>query len=436
MLEVDDLLKYWTLLLIRAVLRGVEWLTDLLFGVTFSGGTRADREKARRDYGASAHLVRLLWRARSSPFSFRNARIDNFLYVHEDYVHPNYILENRNVSLLAVEKTYALFCLTDPALDISDVARFPFQFLSQYREAQRLIILPTERFHQLAEEVGDPKVPVGLVHMSGRSGSTLLAQILHRVPSTRAISESKAMVNVNNLRTRGLVTPEESRKLLQSAMRLHCKVSPGEHVERIFMKMTIMHSQQFRDLGDLFPHFKFFFSTRHPVPSLRSYLKIFKVVHGRNLYNKLGLRWRDKLALRLFLPYHPKFDSFVAKYHPWHQPCYPERCLLYYTGSLACYFTNRKMYHRVILYENLCENPHQEVGEILKLMEIPEEHLAAALGAFERDSQNKTFGERGHSGPSVLTDKILDLMDQHMADLDIPVRHAMSVEEFKKLFGF
>ncbi len=238
-----------------------------------------------------------------------------------------------------------------------------------------------------------------------------------------------------SLRAQGLVSPQESRKLLQSALRLHCKTSPEEHVERIFIKMTIMNGPQFQDLGELFPRFKFFFNTRHPVPSLKSYVQTFKLIHGTSLHDRLGLRWREKLALRLFLPYHPKFDSFLARYSPWRQSSDPERCLFYYTGSLACYFTKREMYDRVILYENLCEHPEREVLEVFKLMEIPEEHLAAAMTAFGRDSQNEIFGERGRSASNVLTEEVLQIMDRHMEALDLPLRHDTPVEELKKLFG-
>ena len=121
-----------------------------------------------QSYENSAHLMRVLCKAKPSPWTYRNARLENFLYFHESHVHPNYILHNSNVSLLAVEATYALFCVTEPGTDICDTQRFPFQFLAQFSEAVRLVILPVGSFHRLAHELGDPSVPVTMVHMTTR----------------------------------------------------------------------------------------------------------------------------------------------------------------------------------------------------------------------------------------------------------------------------
>ncbi len=48
--------------------------------------------------------------------------------------------------------------------------------------------------------VGDPSVSVAAVGMTARCGSTLLSQMMNRVPGTRSISEPMATVNVYQLR--------------------------------------------------------------------------------------------------------------------------------------------------------------------------------------------------------------------------------------------
>ena len=70
------------------------------------------------------------------------------LIVVSRYVHPRYVLENKHVTLLAVEQSYALFCVTEPGVDIHDSAQFTFMFDSQYLEAKQLLILPIESFHR------------------------------------------------------------------------------------------------------------------------------------------------------------------------------------------------------------------------------------------------------------------------------------------------
>ena len=70
------------------------------------------------------------------------------LIVISRYVHPRYVLEHQHVTLLAVEQSYALFCVTTPGVDIHDSAQFTFMFDSQYLEAKQLLILPIESFHR------------------------------------------------------------------------------------------------------------------------------------------------------------------------------------------------------------------------------------------------------------------------------------------------
>ncbi len=43
---------------------------------------------------------------------------------------------------------------------------FQFLFMFLYLEATLLVILPIGCFHLLAEEVGDPRVPVGIFQVS------------------------------------------------------------------------------------------------------------------------------------------------------------------------------------------------------------------------------------------------------------------------------
>ncbi len=54
-----------------------------------------------------------------------------------------------------------------------------------YNLSHRFIVLPIPSFHRLAEECGDPKVTVGFVAMTLRCGSTLISQVMNRVPNTR-----------------------------------------------------------------------------------------------------------------------------------------------------------------------------------------------------------------------------------------------------------
>ena len=51
--------------------------------------------------------------------------LNNFVYVHYMYTHPNIVLhcDNGNVSLLDITPTDVCFCITDHNIDVYDVSR-------------------------------------------------------------------------------------------------------------------------------------------------------------------------------------------------------------------------------------------------------------------------------------------------------------------------
>ena len=171
--------------------------------------------------------MKIVWRAK--PNIFLSSYLKHFLYKHETYVHPNYALDNKvysmnilktsnnkkNFSNILIVNIMALFIECYPSLCGEGLCCFfcvwtrrgcawhqavPICFsvsvpqchpsgtwicaLGKSRKYLYLfslqIILPISSFHRLAEKVGDPTKPVGLVHMTARSGSTLLAQLMSR----------------------------------------------------------------------------------------------------------------------------------------------------------------------------------------------------------------------------------------------------------------
>ena len=140
--KMDKLLNYILLQIAKLLVWTLDQLLGLSFGWTITRGRRQD---GLDDYEKSGQLVDVVFRAKPTSMT---TRLDNYLYTHTRYVHPNYILENKNITLLAVEKSYALFCVTDPDVDIHDSSRFTFMFEAQYQEPKQLIILPIKSFHR------------------------------------------------------------------------------------------------------------------------------------------------------------------------------------------------------------------------------------------------------------------------------------------------
>jgi len=163
--NMDDLWTFYLLRFCRFFFCIAEFFLDWIFGYTYSGGTREEREAAKL-YKNSAHLVTIKWRAQRNTLWLHFK--EDFIYKHDKYLHPRYILDAKHITLFTVMKDYAMFCVSDPDEDLYDTKKHPFIFISQYQTAKQLLFLPIASFHKLAEELGNPKVPVMMNHMTAR----------------------------------------------------------------------------------------------------------------------------------------------------------------------------------------------------------------------------------------------------------------------------
>ncbi len=431
---MDDLLKYWLLLVVKAIVFICDAIVDMLFGYSFVGGIKEERAKGADNYESSAHLVKIIWKVRPHIFK-QTVQLDNFLYKHEAYLHPNFVLKNKNVTMFILDKEHAAFCVTDPDVDVYDTKTFPFMTAGQWKVVEKLLIMPIASFHRLADEVGRPKVPVITAGMTARSGSTLLVQIFNKVPKTRVISESFSTKYTHEMRAEGKITAEESRRMLRSTMILKCKIEPGSDVERIFIKLTGTNAPQLADIRDLFPDFIYLFCTRHPMQSITSITKVFSVIFTTGLFNKLGFNWREMVASNFGFAYGNKHDKVLRHFSKWRRESYAECGLIFYAGSIAGYFENKDMFRKVVLYEDLSSNPKEEVGKIFNVSGVSQEHVPLALEALKNHSQKAAVPIFASKEKTTLDEDLIKKFGEYMSDLGMTqLKIDMPAEEFKQLF--
>ncbi len=426
---MDILVYYWLLTLIKHLLWVVELLTDALFGFTLTKGSKKEREEAKRD-GRSAQLVQIAWKAH--PVAMMAHGLENFLTIHDKYMDPKYILEKKNVTLFTMEKDCAVFCVTDPDVDVYDTQRFPFVFIPHWDEAKMLIILPLEDLNKLADSMGNPTVDVTLVHMTARCGSTLISQMMHRVPNTRSMSEPLAMLRLAERYNKGYYDWKTYTKLIQSCMRITCKVEPGSNIKRIVLKMNPSTAPQLEMLHEMFPKFKIIFNTRHPRPSI---LSLMKVLVGINQcwYAKTGLMWQWTVHYGC-VPYKEKYLSYIRQIPKWIKPMSYEMWFVHFhAGSVATFLELKHIYDHIVLYENLNSNPDEEVEKLFKVMNVPLEYKEDAMLALKKDSQASHFGERGET--MSLTDAEWKEVEAIFRNLHTGLTRDMTLDEYKTLIG-
>ena len=148
-------------------------------------------------------------------------------------------------------------------------------FISQYDLAKKLVIMPLSSFNRLAAEINDPEGnKVTFVNMTARCGSTLLGQIMSKVPRTRSMSEPWVFVHIHRHFRSGLFSMAEYKRLVKSVVRLLCKRGVSQDIEHIFIKTTTTNSPIFPTLKELFPNAKFIFNTRNFKATFESMMQL------------------------------------------------------------------------------------------------------------------------------------------------------------------
>ena len=118
LMKIDTGIFYCIICAFRAALSLLDVFLDLLFGFTIQHGSRQER-LGSLEYDHSAHVVHLLGRGTYNVGSAH--QLHNFVWRHEAYVHPRYVLEHDNMTLMGITPTHAFFCVSDPDVDVYDI---------------------------------------------------------------------------------------------------------------------------------------------------------------------------------------------------------------------------------------------------------------------------------------------------------------------------
>ena len=112
---------YWVICLSRFAISVVDFFLNILFGCTIQYGTREEQRRSEK-YENSAQVVNVMARGTYSVLLIK--QLYNFVWYHERYVHPRYVLEHDNITLMGITPTHAFFCVSDPEVDVLDTQVF------------------------------------------------------------------------------------------------------------------------------------------------------------------------------------------------------------------------------------------------------------------------------------------------------------------------
>ncbi len=429
---MDPAFKVWLVHLLNVLIGGCDVLTDLLLGWTFSRGSRRERELARRDPGRSARLVSVACSAAYAP-EFPSAGTNAFFVLrHLRYVDPRVVLRDDRICLSHVTRDEAFFAVPrGVGEDPYDTARAPFHPQAAFRMSDQLVVVPTSTFHRLAEECGDPTRPLGIAAMTLRCGSTLLSQVMNRVPNTRSISEPTALVTLYALYYWRTIDADDLRLRLRSAVRLLARTGPGSTTERVVIKLTQFSCPFLGELARLFPEARLIRSTRMPAASIASYRRILELFDSR-LYGRLGVNWKNWLCPALSLALERVLgegEGAAPALSPWRRDISTyEVAALSYGASLACTKLHEDAFAATILYEDLSARPEAAVRTLLEALGVDPAHLPGALEALGRDSQAGMFRRFKGQG---WTPEERRRCGEWFARLKLPISVDCTEEEFR-----
>lgn len=212
------------------------FITSVLFGIVrtlFALGRRINWElngtakmlresRDPRNYERSAHVVNVVLFHTFCEMTSMN--VSDFIYVHNRFDSPQFIVDNDHVFLMNIENDRAIFVEAkekDMRLWKSEVNSF--MRFAQMAHHKRLIFVPLSAFHRVSDVIGDPKGELILLLNTARCGSTLICQVLEATGRCVTISEPLSPDRVVQMYRKKKVSDDKIRRLARDVIRWECR---------------------------------------------------------------------------------------------------------------------------------------------------------------------------------------------------------------------
>ena len=310
-----------------------------------------------------------------APIEFFPAVPQNFVLHEGESVPPEVVLTDPDISLYCLDddNRQALFVQTPAGVDL---LRAPFYYLAQYQHAQRVIAVPYDTLHRLADDLADPANLV-LIYSVGRCGSTLISQALKAVDGVLSYSEPDVYTQIAMLRHRNRSREQEYLRLIRSCTRIL-----GRDASAVALKFRAggIH------LGDLFhqvyPDARNIFLHRH----VERWLESMNAGFTQNLPGPEA----EPTYTRFLMAQAPLLKSFLRQHR--RRPTLTESYTLNWLSVMDKYLTLRDdgVPFLTVRYEDIQAEPRATLLELLDYCGLRIEDFDRAYDTFAADSQEGT----------------------------------------------
>ncbi|KAL5006253.1 hypothetical protein ScPMuIL_015059 [Solemya velum] len=383
----------------RSLLLSVQKFTWAVTGIE---GKRRSAKKGL-NFKQSAHVQDIKWRRKIVVANIADP--SDFVTVHNCFKHPSYVLHS-NVSLYCITKEEAVFVETPDDINIYSKKMNQYLYKAQFYYAKRLISMPLASFHKIAQDLGDPRIPVVWVSSTGQCGSTMFSNIFATLPGTILLAEPDALTNLSFLRKSKVSEQGEYEQLLASSVRLLCK--PDDRAGMVCIKTRHCCAAQMRDLSKYFPKHRYIFLYRNSMKTVSSYLSLFTSEPIPRSVKYIA----DNSVLSTILPcfrrYLYYYTCYVLDDDTAHIKPSSMSTVGMFTRSWAAAInrcseaTEKGIRVLPMLYDDVMKNPRRTCSVLFEQLGIRSQYVSLALEAFKVDFQ-KGSGMIGQDSRKLVT---------------------------------
>ena len=285
-------------------------------------------------------------------------------------------------------------------LNIYSSKVYPFFFVAQYRYAKNVIKMPIADFVSLADEIGDPTVPVVWISNTGRCGGTMLCQVFETVPGTLVMHECDPPISLWHLQADGGVHVSDTMydSLLKSSIRFLTCTKAHPDIKRICIKPRPQCIVMMKDITRLLPNIRQLFLYRNSFDTIKSwlgamhcepYLAITYMLADSEWFSKLCPYFRN--TERYYFNLRCKtFLEVPSNSNP--------ACLMTYLWShsmlIAQDAISRDSTILPIRYEDISARPKEALKGLFDSLHIDASHVDKGISSMERDSQEESVMSR------------------------------------------
>ena len=299
------------------------------------------------------------------------------------------VIEEEEVHLYDITPKEFHFARVKNGIDLSDIDKHPITMFASHDLAAEVIIIPRDSVYEYLEKKPDRDGNnIAIIHNIGRCGSTLVASMVYRTKQCHVMSETFPLLRFSGLTSQPsdkvALDCEENLQLLKAIMILLCK-----DPRRLYcIKPTGLNTGNLVHLvHKVLPRVKEILLYRALTPTISSYKRVFGEINMLMLTVQLrrdcSIKYRrifDKIDAAKSSALQQWIFILLCQMHPFYLECNDRKTLTSYS------------YESLLLdRERFCRSLFHNIG-------IEEQHVATALTAMEKDSQETTVVSRRNVG--------------------------------------